>query len=42
LDKTNEFKGRTRIYFTYDESIIEAKHYKRISNGLYVIVNSNC
>lgn len=41
LHKMAEFKARTRIYFTYDEKLIETKLYKKLSNGLYVMVNNN-
>ena len=41
LDKMAEFKTRTRIYFTYEEKSIEMKLYKKLSNGLYVMVNNN-
>lgn len=41
IDKVEEFKGRTRLYFTYDESLIDKKYYKMLPNGLYVMVNSN-
>lgn len=41
LDKMNDFKGRTRLCFTYDETLIDVRFYKKISNGLYVMVNNN-
>ena len=41
LDKMAEFKTRTRTYFTYEEKSIEMKLYKKLSNGLYVMVNNN-
>lgn len=41
IDKLEEFKGRTRIYFSYDESQIEKRFYKKLPNGLYVMVNAN-
>lgn len=41
IDQLEEFKGRTRLYFTYDDSLIDKKLYKQLSNGLYVMVNSN-
>lgn len=41
IDKVEEFKGRTRVYFTYDDSLIDKRFYKKLSNGLYVMVNSN-
>lgn len=41
IEALDEFKGRTRLYFTYDESLIDVKYYKKLSNGLFVMVNSN-
>ncbi|GEM_PF-1794818 len=39
IDKINEFRGRKRVYFTYDDSNIEKRFYKQLPNGLYVLVN---
>ncbi|QCX33272.1 hypothetical protein FDN13_05900 [Caloramator sp. E03] len=41
IDEKEEFKGRTRIYFSYDESQIEKRFYKKLPNGLYVMVNAS-
>ena len=41
LDKNADFKGRTRAYFTYDSNLIDAKLYKKLPNGLYVLVNNS-
>lgn len=41
LDKINDFKGRTRLYFSYCEDDITKKFYNRASNGLYYLVNSS-
>lgn len=41
IDKLDEFKGRTRLVFSYDEKMIDNKLYKQLSNGLYVLVNNN-
>ncbi len=35
------FRGRKRVYFTFDEKLIEKKYYKKTSSGLYVIVNAD-
>lgn len=41
LDKINDFKGRTRLYFSYNEQEIAKKFYNKASNGLYYLVNSS-
>lgn len=41
LPTEQNFKGRTRNYFTYDKDSINSKHYKTLSNGLFVLVNMN-
>lgn len=41
IDKIEDFKGRTRIYFTFDEELADKRYYKKLSFGLYVMVNSN-
>lgn len=41
LDKINDFKGRTRLYFSYNEQEITKKFYNKASNGLYYLVNSS-
>ena len=41
LDKMDEFKGRTRIYFSYDKDLINDKFYKQLSNNMFVLVNDN-
>ena len=39
IDKLNEFKGRTRVYFSYDSNLEDNQFYKKLSFGLYVMVN---
>lgn len=41
LDKLDDFKGRTREYFTYSLDKDDKKFYKVASNGLYYLVNSS-
>lgn len=41
IDKLDEFKGRTRLVFSYDGTLIDKKLYKELTNGLYVLVNNN-
>jgi len=41
IDKIDDFKGRTRLYFSYDEQQINIDLYSKASNGLYYIVNNN-
>lgn len=41
IDKIDDFKGRTRLYFSYDEQQINKDLYSKASNGLYYIVNNN-
>jgi hypothetical protein len=41
IDKIEEFRGRTRVYFAYDDSNIDKRFYKQLPNGLYVMVNSS-
>lgn len=41
LNRVDDFKGRTREYFSYDTQEIEEKYYKVASNGLYYLVNSS-
>lgn len=41
LDKINDFKGRTRLYFSYNEEAINPKFYNKATNGLYYLVNSS-
>lgn len=41
LDQNDDFKGRTRNAFSYDETIIDTKFYKKLTFGLYVLVNMN-
>lgn len=41
LDKISDFKGRTRLYFSYSEQEITKKFYNKASNGLYYLVNSS-
>lgn len=41
LDKIDDFKGRTRMYFSYDIQQINEELYNQASNGLYYIVNNN-
>lgn len=41
IDQNEDFKGRTRNAFSYDETKIDTKFYKKLSFGLYVLVNMN-
>lgn len=41
IEALDEFRGRTRLVFSYDDTLIDKKLYKKLTNGLYVLVNNN-
>lgn len=41
IAENKDLRGRKRIYFTFDQKLIEEKYYKKTSYGLYVMVNAD-